>query len=129
MSRDERGEDVTNRLSKRFGEESESSKSEKASKIDKTDKRDMKSETGKSSSTGKSVESSENVRDRPSVLMYLPEDLRQELDLRFDELNLQYKREHGEALGKNKDYYPAVVEAALEGKDIEEVLEMNETDG
>jgi hypothetical protein len=65
-----------------------------------------------------------SVKDRPSVLMYLPKDIRQELDIRFDELNAKYKREHGEALEKNRDYYPAVIKAGLEGKDLEDVLDI-----
>lgn len=83
------------------------------------------SKTDESASSGKSSES-DNIRDRPSVLMYLPEELHQELDLRFDEINLQHKREHGQALEKNRDYYPAVIKAALEGKDIEDVLDLEE---
>lgn len=65
-----------------------------------------------------------SVKDRPSVLMYLPEGTRQELDIRFDELNAQYKREHGEPLEKNRDYYPAVIEAGLEGQSVEEILDL-----
>ena len=56
--------------------------------------------------------------------MYLPEKLHSELDIRFDELNAQYKREHGEALEKNRDYYPAVIKASLEDKDIKEILDL-----
>lgn len=65
-----------------------------------------------------------SVKDRPSVLMYLPEDTRQELDIRFDELNARYKREHGEPLEKNRDYYPAVVRAGLEDRSLEEILDL-----
>ncbi|MFC6835484.1 hypothetical protein [Halomarina ordinaria] len=65
-----------------------------------------------------------SIKERPSVLMYLPEDLRQELDIRFDELNARHKREHGEPLEKNRDYYPAVVEAGLEETTVEDVLDI-----
>lgn len=68
---------------------------------------------------------SASVKDRPSVLMYLPEETRQELDIRFDELNARYKREYGEPLEKNRDYYPAVIEAGLEDRSIEEILDLN----
>jgi hypothetical protein len=71
-----------------------------------------------------SGESKASIKDRPSVLMYLPEELHTELDIRFDELNAQYKREHGRPLEKNRDYYPAVVKASLEGKDVKDVLEI-----
>lgn len=66
----------------------------------------------------------DSVRDRPSVLMYLPEDLREELDVRYDELNAEHRREHGEPLGKNRDYYPAVIRAGLTGEPIEEILDL-----
>lgn len=68
--------------------------------------------------------SGDSVRDRPSVLMYLPPELREELDVRFDELNAEYRREHGEPLGKNRDYYPAVVRAGLTGEPVEELLDL-----
>lgn len=65
-----------------------------------------------------------SIKDRPSVLMYLPEELHTELDIRFDELNARYKREHGRPLEKNRDYYPAVVKASLEGIAVEDVLDV-----
>ena len=66
----------------------------------------------------------DSVRDRPSVLMYLPPELREELDVRYDELNAEHRREHGEPLGKNRDYYPAVVRAGLTGEPVEELLDL-----
>lgn len=66
----------------------------------------------------------ETVRERPSVLMYLPPDVREELDVRYDELNARYRREHGEQLGKNRAYYPAVVHAGLTGEPLEDLLEL-----
>ena len=119
--REQVGDEMSSRLASRFdntdkegsgdsdvrGETGEKSKSSKLSKTEQTDKRKKKS-----------------VKDRPSVLMYIPEELHSDLDIRFDELNAQYKREHGEALEKNRDYYPAVIKAGLEGKDINEVLDL-----
>jgi len=119
--REQVGDEMSSRLASRFDdtdkEESndsdqqaaseKSSKSSKPSKTEQNDERKHKS-----------------VKDRPSVLMYLPEELHSDLDIRFDELNAQYKREHGEALEKNRDYYPAVIKAGLEGKDIKEVLDL-----
>lgn len=111
--RDER----SNRLSQRFDDEPDDaddqpdeSQSDKASKRAKTSKTDLSEETP--------------VKDRPTALMYLPEELIEELDIRFDELNARYKREHGEALGKNRHWYPAVIKAGLEGKDLEEILDL-----
>jgi len=64
------------------------------------------------------------IKDRKSVLMYLPDDVWQELDIRFDELNAEYKRQYGESLEKNRDYYPAVLLAGLTDKDLKEILEL-----
>jgi hypothetical protein len=119
--REQVGDEMSSRLASRFdntdkegagdsdvrGETEKESKISKLSKTEQTDKRKKKS-----------------VKDRPSVLMYLPEELHSDLDIRFDELNAQYKREHGEALEKNRDYYPAVIKAGLEGEDIKEVLDL-----
>ena len=121
QEREQVGDERSSRLASRFDDtdtegsrdsneqpkSGNSSKSSKRSKTEQTDKREQKS-----------------VKDRPSVLMYLPEDLHSDLDIRFDELNAQYKREHGEALEKNRDYYPAVIKAGLEGEDIKEVLDL-----
>ncbi len=98
MSEDERSK-RSNRLKKRLNED--------------------KSKSKKKSGSGESI-----IKDRPSVLMYLPEELHQELDLKFDELNLEYKKETGESLQKNKDFYPAIIKAGLEGKDIKDILDI-----
>jgi hypothetical protein len=113
--RENKGDEVSERLAQRLGDESKRSKSDKTVKSGQTAQSDTSSET---------AESSQSVKDRPSVLMYLPEELRRELDVRFDELNARHKREHGAALGKNEDYYPAVIQAGLEGKDVEDLLEL-----
>jgi hypothetical protein len=102
-------ENRSDRLRKRFDREEDASEP---------------AETGESTADTQSTDDGESVKDRPSVLMYLPEETRQELDIRFDELNAQYKRKHGEPLEKNRDYYPAVIEAGLEGQSIEEILDL-----
>jgi hypothetical protein len=127
--RDERGRDVTDRLAQRFespasDETAQTSKRDKSDTTGKTDMTDTTAQTREKSQTDESEQRTETIKDRPSVLMYLPEDLHKELDLRFDELNLKHKREFGEAIEKNRDFYPAVIEAALEGTDIEDVLEI-----
>jgi hypothetical protein len=106
--RDEKGDDLADRMSRRFGGETETDEGTES--------------TGTETTEDASGEPEGNVSDRPSVLMYLPEEQRRELDLRFDELNLKHKREHGEALQKNRDYYPAVIEAALSDRPLEEIL-------
>ncbi len=96
---------------------SEDERSERSNRLKKRLNKD-KSESKKESGSG------ESIKDRPSVLMYLPEELHQELDLKFDELNLEYKKETGESLQKNKDFYPAIIKAGLEGKDIKDILDI-----
>jgi len=98
-------DDRSDRLKKRFEDESTDDGSGQA-----TDRPDQTT-----TDTG-------SVKDRPSVLMYLPEETRRELDVRFDELNARHKREYGESLEKNRDYYPAVVRAGLEDKSVGEIL-------
>ena len=119
--REQVGDEMSSRLASRFddtdkeepGDSSEQAETENESKTSKLSKTENMVETEQKS-----------VKDRPSVLMYLPEELHSDLDIRFDELNAQYKREYGEALEKNRDYYPAVIKAGLEGKDIKEVLDL-----
>ncbi len=90
------------------------------------------SETSEPTEPEKSKEPSEtdqtSVKDEMvGTYMYLPEDLKNELDLRFDELSLEHKREHGEPLEKNRDFYPAMVRAALDNQEaLEEMLLHND---
>lgn len=116
--RDEKGDDLADRMSRRFGGDTERDDDETVEEPE-AEPAEAKSASETESSDDKPAG---NVSDRPSVLMYLPEQQRRELDLRFDELNLEHKREHGEALQKNRDYYPAVVEAALTGEPLEDIL-------
>lgn len=113
--RDEKGDDLADRMSRRFGGDTEVVDDEATESAGA-------SEQEVATESSPSDEAAGNVSDRPSVLMYLPEQQRRELDLRFDELNLKHKREHGEALQKNRDYYPAVIEAALSDRPLEEIL-------
>ena len=119
--REQVGDEMSSRLASRFDD------TDKEEPGDADEPRDVenKSKTSKPSKAEELVESEQkSVKDRPSVLMYLPEELHSDLDIRFDELNAQYKREYGEALEKNRDYYPAVIKAGLEGKDIKEILDL-----
>ncbi|WP_199058208.1 hypothetical protein [Halorubrum sp. C191] len=85
-----------------------------------TNSQDQDRDLDKSDSIG----SEESIKNRESVLMYLPSDIRRELDIQFDELNVKHKRQHGEGLEKNRDYYPAVIQAGLTGKDLEDILDV-----
>jgi hypothetical protein len=111
------GDEMSSRLASRFDQSDDRSENDvQTSQTGKTSKTSEPSKTSKIEKT--------SVKDRPSVLMYLPEDLHEDLDIRFDELNARHKREHGEALEKNRDYYPAVIEAGLEGKDLKDILDL-----
>ena len=106
------------------GEQSSNgSKKSKTEQMANTEKRTETAQTGETGQTTKNSKS-KSVKDRPSVLMYLPENIHEELDIRFDELNAKHKRAHGEKLEKNRHYYPAVVKAGLEGSDIEDILDV-----
>lgn len=105
--RDKRGE----RLASRLEDEPEA---EESTEVSGTAKSEERSKTEKT------------VKSRTNVNMYLPDGLVDELQIRFDELNAQYRREHGEAMEKNRDYYPAVVKAGLEGKELKEILDIKE---
>jgi flagellar biosynthesis GTPase FlhF len=112
-------------------EMSESSKTSKTSKMSETAESDKPSKSAEPSEQSETDESDQaSVREEyTGVYMYLPEDLRDELNLRFDELNLQYKREYGTSLEKNRDFYPAVIRAALEGREIDDVLDGLQNEG
>ena len=87
------------------------------------------SETSKRAETAKTSESEESsgtVRERKNVNMYLPEDLVDDLQLRYSELNVEWRRRHGEDMPKNEEFYPAAIEAALGDSSIEEELGLDE---
>lgn len=61
--------------------------------------------------------------EKKHVNMYLDETLAGAINARFDELNKLSKQQRGRPLEKNRDYYPAVFEAAFsEDKTVVEVL-------
>jgi|SRR6056297_2620557 len=109
----------SNKIDEGSEEQDHNTPADKNETTDNTEE-DQNSDSVKSDRT----ESEEPIKDRESVLMYLPSDLRSELDIQFDELNVKYKRQHGEGLEKNRDYYPAVIQAGLTGKDLEEILDI-----
>lgn len=68
------------------------------------------------------AKSKKSVKGRPTITMYLPEDLHEKLKTKFLELQLEGNKE-GIDLEKNRDFYPKVIEAGLEYLDDEDVLE------
>jgi hypothetical protein len=130
--------DRSDRLRKRFEDDAEGdetrdqpggssaeSADEAGESADEDDSEDTASETNDERADGPDVGADDTpLKERSSVLMYLPEGTRRDLDIRFDELNARYKREHGEPLEKNRDYYPAVIEAGLSDETVEEILDL-----
>jgi len=105
---------------------SETVETPEASDTSKTSKSEETSEMSKSSTTTESEESNGTVRERKNVNMYLPETLVDDLQLRYSELNVEWRRRHGEDMPKNEEFYPAAVRAALGESSIEEELGLNE---
>lgn len=62
---------------------------------------------------------------RKHVNMYLDESLVEALDERFNEVSALNKKQHGYELEKNRDFYPALVEAAFRADEsILDVLDL-----
>lgn len=90
------------------------------------------SETGETIETTTTTETADTVGpdDEGFVLredwngrtIYLSDDVVNELDMRYSEVNVAWQREHGEQLPKNERFYPALVQAALNRTTIEEEL-------
>ncbi|EMA25648.1 hypothetical protein [Haloarcula argentinensis] len=82
------------------------------------------SKTAKASESEKTGETEESggVRERRNVNMYLPDELVDDLQLRYSELNVQWRREHGEDLPKNNKFYPAVIKSSLRNTTVREEL-------
>lgn len=110
----------------------EESRSEQSSSLSPSESPEMsesseESKLSKGSKTSKSEEIEKNstggVCDRKNVNMYLPDDLVEDLQLRYAELNLEYRRERGEDMPKNQVFYPAVIQAALGESTIRESID------
>lgn len=58
--------------------------------------------------------------------IYLPDDVVDEVDIRYSEVNVEWQRAHGEQLPKNERFYPALIRAAINETSIEEELGLDE---
>ncbi|GAA0524336.1 hypothetical protein [Halorubrum aquaticum] len=105
---------------------SETTEMSEASNTSKTSKRQKTTKMSKSEKTAESEESSGTVRERKNVNMYLPEGLVDDLQMRYSELNVEWRRRHGEDMPKNDEFYPAAIRAALGESSIEEELGLGE---
>ncbi|WP_126665219.1 hypothetical protein [Haloterrigena salifodinae] len=104
----------------------DNSKSEETTETADTSKMQQSTQTEESSENSKGEGGSETVRERRNVNMYLPDDLVDDLQLRYSELNVKWRREHGDDLPKNGEFYPAAIRAALNETSIEEELGLDD---
>ena len=102
------------------------SKGEKTAGGEESEKRADRSKISKTAESEEGSKKSGTVKDRKNVNMYLPEELVSDLQLRYQELNLQWRREYDEDLPKNDQFYPAVVRAALEETTVEAQLPLED---
>lgn len=101
------------RMAARFDQPEDSEPESKPSKTDKTSEPDK---------TGGEDEV-DPVKEWPSALWYLPDELMNEMDARFDELNAAYRREFGQPIEKNRDFRVAVARVGLGlGESLEDEL-------
>ena len=106
-------------------ETTETGESDNSSKTTETSKTSKTRESDNSSKTTETSKSNETIRSRKNINMYLPEQLVDELQLRYSELNVEWRREHGEDMPKNAEYYPAVIRASLNDTTVAEELDLN----
>lgn len=64
------------------------------------------------------------VRDLHNVNVYLYEDVYREMVATFKRLDSEYFGEHGDELGKNKEFFNAVFRAGLQSPHLREELEL-----
>ena len=111
----------------RYDQDGDESESEEKADPSETSKMSKSAETAESEKSTEGEETSGGtVRERKNVNMYLPGDQVSDLQLRYSELNVQWRREYDEDLPKNDQFYPAVIQAALKGTSIEEQLPIGE---
>jgi hypothetical protein len=110
----------------RYGDDDEDIETSQTSETEESSKMQETSKTSKSSKTAKSKQTSKStVRDRKNVNMYLPDDLVGDLQLRYSELNVDWRRKYDDDMPKNQEFYPAVIRAALEETTIREELDLD----
>ncbi|WP_200532222.1 HNH endonuclease [Halorubrum sp. LN27] len=58
--------------------------------------------------------------------IYLPDDVVDDLDIRYSKANVEWQQAHGEQLPKNERFYPALIRAAINETSIEKELGLSE---
>lgn len=93
-----------------------------------TDDSDTTSETSDANNpnnandTDDASETDDKTRNRKQVAMYLPEDLREELNDRYDRLDGQSKIDGDGGIEKHKDFYEGLVRCALDSDELEDYV-------
>ena len=116
-------EERAEKLQSRFGmaEEGESSEAANSSRSEDAPDTPESSTASKASNTPQADDATP-LRDRPTKLLYMEEAFKEELELAFDELNLRYKRERGDELHQNEDWWPVLLRIGFEAiGDVREV--------
>jgi hypothetical protein len=129
MVRDNRFQAAEESLTKEKTTEDEASDTE--SETESETKSETQSETtsdaggGINSPIAGGEEGDGPVREKKHIGLYIDEDLADALDARFDELQNLYQKQHSGRIEKNRDYYPALFEAAFRrDADVLDVLEV-----
>lgn len=95
-------------------ETSNPSETEKTEEIEETTEEAETAESPETSGANESDDDLPPVRERQNINMYIADDdLVEDFKLRYQELNLRWRREYGEDLPKNDEFYPALLRSAL----------------
>lgn len=97
----------------------------KTVKPDKQDKADKPDKAGEEESDDEVTPVKERD-DWGPIQMHIPDDLRDDLELAFDETNLELRKDGEDKLEKLLHYYPLVVRAGIDAIEEMDVGEINE---
>ena len=101
-------------------------KTNKPDNTSKPSKSDTPTDTDETSSRESSKESTSVKADRPAQMMYLPEEMKREMDRQFGILETEYKYEFGDDFEKNRHYFPLLVQAGLDSLDELDVQDIKD---
>lgn len=109
---------------KKASERARDQSDDKPVKTDKPNKPDKTDKTNKQDESEKEVLPVKERDDWGPVQIHIPDDLRDDLELAFDDTNLELRKDGEEKLEKLLHYYPLVVSAgidAIEDMDVDEI--------
>ena len=101
-------------------------KTNKPDNTSKPSKSDTPTDTDETSSRESSKESTSVKADRPAQMMYLPEEMKREMDRQFGILETEYEYEFGDDFEKNRHYFPLLVQAGLDSLDELDVQDIKD---